>query len=98
MVAAPDTTIHYDPFAWEMHEDPYPTYRRLRDEAPAYHNRERAFWALSRYDDVLRAATDWRVFSSAAGVNLDQIAEPLGPGNFLNLDPPGHDEMRRILR
>ena len=34
----------YDPYAYEIHEDPYPTYRRMRDEAPLYRNEERGFW------------------------------------------------------
>ena len=46
----------YDPYAYEIHEDPYPTYARLRTEARCYHNPERNFWALSRHDDVLMGA------------------------------------------
>ena len=29
-------------------------YKRLRDEAPLYHNEELGFWALSRHRDVLQ--------------------------------------------
>src|SRR5262249_24492235 len=61
----------YDPFAYDIHEDPYPTYRRLREEAPAYHNPERGFWALSRYQDVYDAMHDWQTYSSADGVALE---------------------------
>ena len=45
-------SLDFDPYSYEIHEDPYPVYRRLRDEAPAYFNEKRNFWALSRYDDV----------------------------------------------
>ncbi len=48
----------YDPYAYEIHEDPYPTYARLRDEAPLYRNDERNFWALSRHADVMAAFRD----------------------------------------
>jgi cytochrome P450 len=48
-----DAMVEYNPFSYEIHEDPYPTYRRLRDEAPAYYNEELDFWALSRFEDVL---------------------------------------------
>src|SRR5436190_14933316 len=34
-MAAP---LVYSPFAYEIHDDPYPTYARTPDEAPAYHN------------------------------------------------------------
>ena len=85
--------VEYDPFLF--YEDPYPVYRRLRDEAPVYLNRERSIWVLSRFDDVQRAGRDWRTFSSAEGVDIDDSR--LGPGSFLDADPPRHDELRKIL-
>jgi cytochrome P450 len=85
--------VEYDPFLF--YEDPYPVYRRLRDEAPVYLNRERSIWVLSRFDDVQRAGRDWRTFSSGEGVDIDDSR--LGPGSFLDADPPRHDELRKIL-
>ncbi|MGH3138654.1 MAG: cytochrome P450, partial [Gaiellales bacterium] len=86
--------VEYDPFLF--YEDPYPVYRRLRDEAPVYLNRERSIWVLSRFDDVQRAGRDWHTFSSAEGVDIDDSR--LGPGSFLDADPPRHDELRKILQ
>jgi cytochrome P450 len=83
----------YDPFLF--YDDPYPTYRRLRDEALLYHNAERSLWVLSRFGDVQRAGRDWKTFSSAEGVDIDDSR--LGPGSFLDADPPRHDELRKIL-
>ncbi len=57
----------YDPYAYGIHEDPYPIYARLRDEAPLYRNDERGFWALSRHTDVLAAFRDSDRFSNAEG-------------------------------
>jgi len=37
----------YNPYAFAVHDDPYVTYRRLRDEEPAYWNSDLEFWALS---------------------------------------------------
>jgi cytochrome P450 len=85
--------VEYDPFLF--YEDPYPIYRRLRDQAPVYLNRERSIWVLSRFDDVQAAGRDWRTFSSAEGVDIDDSR--LGPGSFLDADPPGHAELRKIL-
>ena len=45
-------TLQYDPYDAEIDRDPYPTWARLRDEAPLYRNEEHGFWALSRWDDV----------------------------------------------
>jgi cytochrome P450 len=85
--------VEYDPFLF--YEDPYPIYRGLRDEAPVYLSPERRLWVLSRFDDVQRAGRDWRTFSSAEGVDIDDSR--LGPGSFLDADPPRHDELRTLL-
>ena len=53
-----ETVPLYDPFSYEIHEDPFPVYKRLRDEAPAYFNQQLGFWALSRYADVRQALVD----------------------------------------
>ena len=59
--------MELNPFSWEFHEDPYPTYRWLRDHAPLYRNEALDFWALSRYRDVMAASHDWQTYSSAEG-------------------------------
>ena len=50
-VQASDVVL--DPYDYDFHEDPYPYYKRLRDEAPLYRNEDLGFWALSRHRDVL---------------------------------------------
>ena len=69
-----DTAVTYDPYAYETHEDPYPTYRALRDHAPAFIDEARGFWALSRYEDVRAAIDDWPTFSSTGGITLERAA------------------------
>ena len=59
--------VEFSAYAYEFHEDPYPLYAQLRDEAPVYHNikgPEGEFWALSRHADVLSAFKDTRRFSN----------------------------------
>ena len=92
--------VVYDPYAYEIHEDPYPTYARLREEAPLYHNPERGFWALSRHQDVMAAFRDSDTYSSAEGVSIDPAAS--GPHahktmSFLAMDPPQHGRMRGLV-
>jgi cytochrome P450 len=87
-------SVHYDPFVF--YDDPYPAYRQLRDEAPLYFNAERSLWVLSRFDDVQAAGRDHTTFSSADGVDIDD--SHLGPGSFLDADPPRHGELRKILQ
>ena len=55
----------FDPYAYDMHEDPYPTYARLRAERPVYRNDDMGFWALSRHADIVSAFRDTTRFSSA---------------------------------
>jgi len=92
--------LRYSPFDYEIHEDPYPTYARLREEAPVYRNAEIDFWALSRHEDVANAFRDSAVFSSAMGVSLEPAAT--GPNawrsmSFLAMDPPRHGLVRSIV-
>ena len=49
--AAP-SDVYYDPYDVEIDADPYPVFRRLREEAPLYYNEQHDFYALSRFDDV----------------------------------------------
>jgi cytochrome P450 len=63
--------VEYNPYAYEIHEDPYPTYAALRAHAPVYRNEELDFWALSRHADVLAAFKDTERFSNDHGVSLD---------------------------
>ncbi|MCP4436139.1 MAG: cytochrome P450 [Actinomycetia bacterium] len=92
--------LRYNPYDYAIHEDPYPTYARLRTEAPCYHNEEKAFWALSRHDDVAAAFRDSDTYSSSHGVSLDPAAT--GPDahrtmSFLAMDPPRHTRMRALV-
>jgi cytochrome P450 len=92
--------VRYDPYAYEIHEDPYPCYAALRAEAPVYHDAERGFFALSRHADVLASFKDTRRFSSAWGVSIDPAAwGPQAPRflSFLALDPPAHTRMRGLV-
>jgi len=87
--------VQYDPL---VQEEPYAAYRVLRRDFPVYRNEERGFWALSRFEDVQRAAREWSCWSSADGVNLDDTLSLTGPGNFIAADPPEHDRLRRAVR
>ena len=85
----------YNPFAYEIHEDPYPTYARMREEAPAYHNPELGFWALSRFDDVLRGYQDWESFTSTGGVALGDSGAGSAP-SMIGMDPPDQTQLRKL--
>ena len=65
--------LYYDPYDFEIDADPYPVWRRLRDEAPLYYNEKYDFFALSRFDDVEDGLVDWQTYSSAKGSLLELI-------------------------
>jgi cytochrome P450 len=89
-------TLEFDPYSYEIHDDPYPTYRRLRDEAPAYFSKKRRFWALSRYDDVRAATNDWQTFTSSAGITLEPLRKGIEP-HIIEMDPPRHTQLRALV-
>jgi cytochrome P450 len=95
----PEAKIHYDPYDVDIDDDPYPTWRRLRDEAPLYRNEELDFFALSRWDDVKPALADWKTYRSGRGTVLDIIRAgiEIPPGILLFEDPPIHDAHRALL-
>jgi cytochrome P450 len=87
----------YNPYAFEVHEDPYALYRRMRDEAPAYWNDELEFWALSRFADVEAAFKDHETFSSALGVALESRRQPGALPMMITMDPPEHTVLRKLV-
>jgi len=95
----PDSPVYYDPYDVDINADPYPTYTRLREEAPIYHNERFDFWALTRHEDVQKALVNWQVFSSSRGDLLDILRAKieLPKGVVMWEDPPLHTTHRGIL-
>ena len=91
--------LSYDPYDVEIDADPYPVYKRLREEAPLYYNEKFDFWGLSRFADVEAALRDVENLSSAKGDILEVVkAEPVMPlGVFINEDPPLHTVHRLLV-
>ena len=92
--------VEFDPFSDDFFNAPFNTYRRLRDEAPVYHNEKYGFWALSRYEDVEPALKDCDTYSSARGITMDMyLAEPdpTRPPMIIMMDPPEHTLMRKLV-
>src|SRR5690606_20438715 len=92
--------VYYDPFDVGINSDPYATYARLRDEAPAYYNERYDFWALSRHEEVDRAPRDWQTYSSSRGDILEVVKWGMTEapaGGLLWEDPPLHAVHRGIL-
>lgn len=95
------STLVYNPFSFDLHYDPYETFRRLRDEEPAYWNDELKFWVLSRFDDVQDAFRDFETFSSRGGVAVEarrRIGDvPAEMEQMIEMDPPNHTSFRKLV-
>jgi len=95
----------------QIMEDPYPIYRRLREEAPVLWSEHWQSWVFSRYDDVNASLKDKENLSSQERQKLlfnDFTEEQLAETEFLrtyfaqidiiNSDPPDHTRMRKPVQ
>jgi cytochrome P450 len=91
--------VQFDPFDLAIRENPYPVYRRLRDEAPVYYNEQHDFYAVSRFDDVEQGLTERETFISSKGGVLDVLKADIEMpvGMFIFEDPPLHTAHRGVV-
>ncbi|HEY7071807.1 MAG TPA: cytochrome P450, partial [Acidimicrobiales bacterium] len=95
--------MEFDPYSETFFEDPWETYRWLRDEHPIYHHERLGFYAVSRYDDCMEVHKDAASFSSTRGVTLDQLRSAAfgeaveGQGLLIMTDPPRHERLRKLV-
>ncbi len=100
-------TLAFNPFLPEVHEDPYPLYRRLRAEDPV-HRSALGFWVLTRHADVLAVLRDPRMsrdprrserlelLRSSTEVD-DLLASEEAAPSMLFVDPPDHTRLRALV-
>jgi cytochrome P450 len=93
------SSVYYDPYDADINADPYPVYRRLREEVPLYYNEPYDFYAASRYDDVEHGLQNREIFISGRGGILELIKAniEMPPGVVIFEDPPTHTIHRRLL-
>lgn len=98
-MAGASDNIYFDPFDLEIKADPYPVYRRLRDEAPLYYNEPHDFYVVTRFSDVQRFLTEQETFISSKGGVLDVLkaGAEIPPGLFIFEDPPLHTKHRGVV-
>ncbi|HSN10787.1 MAG TPA: cytochrome P450 [Propionibacteriaceae bacterium] len=98
-LSEPSVDLVFDPFDPAFKENPYPFYRRLREEAPAFWSEKYNMRVLTRYADVQAAARDWRTFTSSVALDLDESsAAGFQRMDFVAFDPPRHDAIRNMLK
>ena len=99
MTGAQAVELYYDPYDPDIDDNPYPVWKRMRQEAPLYYNEKYNFYALSRYEDVARELPNWQTYRSGRGTTADILFNNIEvpPGILLFEDPPLHDLHRRLL-
>ena len=101
--------VHYDPFMEEILDDPFPLYKRLRDEAPAYFVEKHDCWALSRFEDVWNVSQNAKTFQSGEGPGSSLFLADLPEAvrtewderpptaSIFTMNPPDHVRLRKAL-
>lgn len=92
--------LHYDPFDTAIQDDPYPVYRKLRNEAPVFRAETANTWVLSRHQDVIAALLDHQTYSSVNGVFPTPPDAPFLESflpMMIMMDPPRHDQLRGLV-
>jgi cytochrome P450 len=99
MTITDDAVVYYDPYDLDIAANPWPTYARLREEAPIYHNERYRFWAISRHTDVEKAIANWEAFSNSRSDILELVNSEfdMPKGVMMFEDPPVHTMLRGLM-
>ena len=89
--------FRFDPYAPAIDADPFPAYKILRDQYPAFWSEEAKMWILSRYSDIVTALNDWQTYSSAKGNLMTELPNRAG-ATLGTTDPPRHDRLRGLIQ
>ena len=100
-------TVEYNPFVPDVHANPYPMYRQLREEDPVHWSPLLEAWILTRYDDVLavlkhsRFSADRRQARNRFVQQMMEQQAQAGPlaqaSTMLTSDPPQHTRLRGLV-
>jgi cytochrome P450 len=79
----------------------WPYFERLRKEAPVHYcttNEEFGpYWSVTKYNDIMAVDTNHQVFSSEGGITLRDQDEDFKLPMFIAMDPPKHDDQRKVV-
>ena len=92
------TDLYWDPIESSLRDDPYPLWKRLRDEAPVWHNDRYDFYVLSRFHDIEAAHKDPLGYSSAHGTTIETLGpDVIETSMMIWTDPPKHSVLRKLV-
>lgn len=83
---------------------PFKQFSQLRQQSPVHwhaHPDGSGYWVISRHQDVIEVAKDFKTFSAQRGfVLVDDLPEDIlkqAQGQLLGMDPPNHGPIRRAV-
>lgn len=96
--------LEFNPFLPEVHDDPYPMYRRLRELDPVHWN-PMGVWVVSRHADFVRLVRDPRMSSDFRNSDLYRLFTSSMPPEYIDTrepsllfrDPPDHTRLRALV-
>lgn len=99
MSSSSGSEVYWDPYDVEIYADPYPVFRRLREERPLYYNEQHDFFAASCFREVEAGLVDRETYISGRGAVLELIKANIEfpPGVIIFEDPPRHTVHRGLL-
>ena len=77
-------------------DDPYPTYRWLRENDPVYWDATNELWGITRYDDIVEIEKNPKVFISSSQDGGYRPKIPADP-SMIGMDDPLHQAHRRLV-
>jgi pimeloyl-[acyl-carrier protein] synthase len=90
--------LTYNPFVPEVRDDPYPTYRALREADPVHRSPFMNIWILTRYDDVALVLRDQRFLADRRqGEGYREVPGLDDTRSMLVVDPPDHTRLRGLV-
>ena len=81
----------------------HPYFARLREEDPVHWCQESPYgpyWAVTRYKDIMQVEVNHQIYSSdqgQGGIQIEDQPKDLSRPSFIRMDPPRHDEQRKIV-
>ncbi len=81
----------------------WPWFERLRAEDPVHYTKDSEFgpfWSVTKHKDIIAVDSNHRVFSSdteLGGITIFDGPQPRAQSSFISLDPPDHDQQRKVI-
>jgi len=81
----------------------YPYFERLRREDPVHwceNGMYGSFWSVTKYKEIMQVETSHQIYSSDAklgGISVTDRPSEFRRPSFISMDPPKHDEQRKVV-